>query len=61
MIPFGLGDGLAVDDGHLAGTVIEACIALDTEQHERRDDQQKQHHHDELGVPADEFEHARDS
>src|SRR5690606_33269561 len=55
------GDRLTVDRGHLRGTIVETGVALDAEQHEGRNDQQEQHAHDELGVPANEIEHARDS
>ena len=61
VVPFGLRDGLAVDSGHLGAAIVEPRIAFEAEQHKRRNDQQKQHTHDELGVPADEVEHARNS
>ena len=61
VVPLHLRDGVAVHRGDLARAFVEARVITHTEQHEGRDDQKEQHPHDELGVPADEFEHARDS
>jgi hypothetical protein len=58
LVPLGLGDVFSIDDGHRCAALVEARVAFDAEQHERRDDQDHQEAHEVLLVIADGIEHA---
>jgi hypothetical protein len=56
-VPLGPRDVLAIDACHLLA-LLPAVVAIDAEQHERRDDQQEQEPHDDLVVLAEKLKHA---
>src|SRR5574337_1302276 len=58
VVPVGLRDVVAVDARHRLGLLAEEAVALDAPQHEGRKHQQEQQAHHELGMLADDFEHA---
>ena len=59
LVPLLLGDVVPIDRGHHPRVFIEARVAFNAEQHERRNDQDEQQPHEKFHVMPEKVEHGR--